>query len=117
MLGHEGQHSQAVRYFETLQSHICDELERLDGTGRFNANHWSREGGGGGCTRVLLRGGIFEKAGVNFSDVSGELAPEFASQIPGEGTRFTATGISLVLHPQSPFIPTVHANFRYLGKG
>jgi len=66
---------------------------------------------------VLVGGRVFEKAGVNFSEVNGKLAPEFAAQIPGEGSEFTATGISLVLHPLSPLIPTVHANFRYLTKG
>ena len=60
---------------------------------------------------------MFEKAGVNFSEVFGEMSPEFAKQVPGEGNRFTATGISLVLHPRNPHIPTVHANFRYLTKG
>jgi coproporphyrinogen III oxidase len=110
-------HSQAASYFCDLQDRICEELEHLDRTGRFGRDHWSREGGGGGCTRVLVDGGIFEKAGVNFSDVSGQLSPELASQIPGPGTEFAATGVSLVLHPRSPFIPTVHANFRYLSKG
>jgi len=66
---------------------------------------------------VLVDGAIFEKAGVNFSEVFGDMSPEFARNVPGEGTRFTATGISLVLHPRSPLIPTVHANFRFLTKG
>jgi coproporphyrinogen III oxidase len=60
---------------------------------------------------------VFEKAGVNFSEVHGQLSPEFAAQLPGEGRDFTATGVSLVLHPQSPMVPTVHANFRFLTKG
>jgi coproporphyrinogen III oxidase len=110
-------HLQAAQYFQELQSHLCQELEHLDGPGRFGTDHWLREGGGGGCTRVLAGGQVFEKAGVNFSDVSGELSGEFAAQIPGEGTTFTATGMSLVLHPRSPLIPVVHANFRYLSKG
>ncbi len=66
---------------------------------------------------MLTGGSVFEKAGVNFSDVYGQLSEELASQIPGEGANFTATGISLVLHPQSPMVPTAHANFRYLTKG
>ena len=74
-------------------------------------------GGGGGRTRVLADGGVFEKAGVNFSDVHGQMSEEFARQVPGEGRDFTATGISLVLHPRSPLVPTVHANFRFLTKG
>jgi coproporphyrinogen III oxidase len=64
-----------------------------------------------------LDGSTFEKAGVNFSDVSGEFSEEFAKQIPGDGRAFTACGISLVLHPKNPFVPTVHANFRYLTRG
>jgi coproporphyrinogen III oxidase len=60
---------------------------------------------------------VFEKAGVNLSDVFGDMDPQFAKQLPGDGTAFTAVGVSLVLHPRSPRIPTVHANFRYLTKG
>jgi coproporphyrinogen III oxidase len=104
-------------YFRDLQDRICGALENLDGSGRFREDLWQREGGGGGRTRVLIEGGVFEKAGVNFSDVSGELSDEFARQVPGEGRHFTATGISLVLHPRSPMVPTVHANFRFLTKG
>jgi coproporphyrinogen III oxidase len=104
-------------YFRELQERICGALENLDGSGRFREDLWQREGGGGGRTRVLIDGGVFEKAGVNFSDVSGELSDEFARQVPGEGRHFTATGISLVLHPRSPMVPTVHANFRFLTKG
>jgi coproporphyrinogen III oxidase len=66
---------------------------------------------------VLLEGRVFEKAGVGFSDVHGQMAEEFARQVPGEGRDFTACGISLVLHPRSPMVPTVHANFRFLTKG
>jgi coproporphyrinogen III oxidase len=103
-------------YFRGLQDRICAGLEEIDG-GRFREDTWQREGGGGGRTRVLTDGGVFEKAGVNFSEVHGQLADEFARQIPGEGRDFTATGISLVLHPANPFVPTVHANFRFLTKG
>jgi coproporphyrinogen III oxidase len=104
-------------YFRGLQDRICAALEEIDGSGRFQEDLWQREGGGGGRTRVLIDGGVFEKAGVNFSDVSGQLAEEFARQVPGEGRNFTATGISLVLHPRNPMVPTVHANFRFLTKG
>lgn len=110
-------HQRTVEYFLNLQERICSGLERLDGGGRFQEDTWRREGGGGGRSRVLTDGRVFEKAGVNFSEVFGEMSPEFAAQLPGEGTRFTATGVSLVLHPLSPMIPTVHANFRYLTKG
>jgi coproporphyrinogen III oxidase len=107
----------AIAYFRDLQDRICTALEEIDGTGRFHEDAWQRAGGGGGRTRVLASGGLFEKAGVNFSDVFGEMAEEFARQVPGEGRQFSATGISLVLHPRSPMVPTVHANFRFLGKG
>jgi coproporphyrinogen III oxidase len=104
-------------YFQDLQDRICTALETIDGAVRFREDNWQRAGGGGGRTRVLVEGGVFEKAGVNFSDVTGQLSEEFARQIPGEGRDFSATGISLVLHPRSPMVPTVHANFRFLTKG
>jgi coproporphyrinogen III oxidase len=110
-------HARAVAHFVELQDRICAALERADGPGRFHEDLWRREEGGGGRSRVLTDGGVFEKAGVNFSEVHGELSAEFARQLPGEGTKFTATGISLVLHPRSPLVPTVHANFRLLTKG
>jgi coproporphyrinogen III oxidase len=106
----------AAAYFRDLQDGFCRGLEDVDG-GQFREDVWQREGGGGGRTRVLADGGVFEKAGVNLSEVFGEMSPEFAAQIPGEGREFFATGISLVLHPRSPMVPTVHANFRYLAKG
>jgi coproporphyrinogen III oxidase len=109
--------NQSAAYFRDLQDRICTALEELDGIGRFQEDTWQRAGGGGGRTRVLDDGGVFEKAGVNFSEVQGEMSPEFAAQVPGEGRAFTATGISLVLHPRSPMVPTVHANFRFLTKG
>ncbi|GIW81574.1 MAG: oxygen-dependent coproporphyrinogen-III oxidase [Gemmatales bacterium] len=110
-------HRQAATYFQELQDHICRALEEVDGRKRFVEDQWQREGGGGGRTRVLFDGAVFEKGGVNFSDVDGEFTEEFAAQIPGEGRRFSATGISLVLHPRNPYVPTVHANFRFLTKG
>lgn len=104
-------------YLRGLQDRICRGLEELDGKATFREDLWQREGGGGGRTRVMDDGGVFEKAGVNFSDVHGEMSEEFARQIPGEGRHFTACGVSLVLHPRSPMVPTVHANFRFLTKG
>ena len=104
-------------YFRSLQDRICQALEELDGKARFREDLWQRPGGGGGRTRVIAGGAVFEKGGVNFSDVHGELSEEFARQIPGEGRAFSACGISLVLHPVSPMVPTVHANFRFLTKG
>ncbi len=107
----------AADYFRSLQDTICTALEALDGTARFREDAWQREGGGGGRSRVLAEGAVLEKAGVNCSEVFGQMAPEFAKQVPGEGLDFTAAGISLVLHPRNPFVPTVHANFRFLTKG
>src|SRR5437868_6856978 len=106
----------ASAYFQDLQDRICAAVAELDGN-PFREDRWERPGGGGGRTRILAEGGVFEKAGVNFSAVWGQLSEEFAKQIPGEGLDFSATGISLVLHPRSPMIPTVHANFRFLTKG
>jgi coproporphyrinogen III oxidase len=108
--------TETAAYFRDLQDRICKALEASDGR-RFREDVWLREGGGGGRTRVLAEGGVFEKAGVNFSEVSGQLSEEFAKQVPGEGRDFTATGISLVLHPRNPLVPTVHANFRFITKG
>jgi coproporphyrinogen III oxidase len=106
----------AAAYFRTLQDEIVAALERADG-GRFRQDEWQRAGGGGGRSRVLADGALFEKAGVNFSDVHGELRPEMASSLPGDGLRFRATGVSLVLHPRSPRVPTMHANVRHIQHG
>lgn len=104
-------------YFKELQDGIVKAVEDIDGV-RFREDLWSRPGGGGGRTRILEEGNVFEKAGVNFSLVHGNLPEEFAAKIPfGNGTSFFATGVSLVLHPRSPMVPAVHANFRYLEKG
>lgn len=107
----------AAELFSAVQREICTGLEELDGAGRFTADEWRRPGGGGGLSRVLTGGRLFEKAGVNWSKVEGDLPAEFAANIPGQGTSFSATGVSLVLHPGSPMMPTVHANFRFLAKG
>jgi coproporphyrinogen III oxidase len=103
-------------FVRSLQDAICAALERVDG-GRFREDRWEREGGGGGHTRVLEDGAVFEKAGVNTSEVFGELTEAFAKKLPGSGRTFYAAGISLVLHPRNPLAPTVHANFRYLEQG
>jgi coproporphyrinogen III oxidase len=113
----DDQRQQAVAYFRDLQDRICSGLAALDGQSSFREDSWVRSGGGGGRSRVLVDGGVFEKAGVNFSEVFGQMSAEFAKQLPGEGLDFTATGISLVLHPRNPKVPTIHANFRYLTKG
>ena len=103
-------------YFRGLQDHLVAGLERLDGH-RFVEDAWDRPGGGGGRSRVLADGALFEKAGVNFSDVHGELRPDFAKHLPGDGVHFRATGVSLVLHPRNPHVPTVHANVRFIRRG
>src|SRR5476651_812781 len=109
-------HERTVEYFRGFQDRLCAGLEQLDG-GRFREDTWVRPEGGGGRSRILENGGVFEKAGVNFSEVSGEFTPDFAKQLPGDGLQFQATGVSWVLHPRSPHIPTVHGNFRFLTHG
>src|SRR5215471_6297574 len=104
--------SRAATHFQGVQDRICQALEGLDPGVRFREDSWERPGGGGGRSRVIEDGALFEKAGVNFSDVHGELSDEMARSMPGEGRAFRATGVSLVLHPRSPMIPTVHANLR-----
>ena len=106
----------AATFFRGLQDDIVAALERADGS-PFRQDEWDRPGGGGGRSRVLADGGLFEKAGVNFSDVHGELRPEMAASLPGDGLRFRATGVSLVLHPRNPRVPTMHANVRHLTRG
>jgi coproporphyrinogen III oxidase len=113
----DSMHDRAVAFFKGLQDRICAGLERVDGGAAFREDVWQRPGGGGGRTRVIGDGAVFEKGGVNFSEVFGEFSPEFAKQVPGDGLTFTAAGVSLVLHPLSPLVPTVHANFRYLTHG
>ncbi len=106
----------AESYFKDLQDRISKTIEEIDGN-KFREDSWVREGGGGGRTRILEEGRVFEKAGVNFSSVHGDLPEQFAAKIPlGSGTSFFATGVSLVFHPRSPMVPAVHANFRYLEK-
>jgi len=108
--------TRAATYFQALQDRIVAGLQALDGQ-PFREDIWQRPGGGGGRTRVLSDGNLFERAGVNFSDVSGQMDAALAPSLPGEGTAFRATGLSLVLHPRSPRVPTVHANLRCLSRG
>lgn len=108
----------AVRaYFMALQDRICEELESVDGQAKFIEDNWRREGsgGGGGRTRVLTDGGVFEQGGVNFSQVTGDSLPASATALRPElaGRRFEALGVSLVIHPHNPYIPTSHANVRF----
>ncbi len=107
----------ASKFFSELQTDICRALAELDGGAEFSADAWQRPGGGGGVARVLEGGALFEKAGVNWSSVDGELPAELADAMPGDGRAFRACSISLVLHPRSPMVPTVHANYRCLTRG
>ena len=102
-----------VAYVEDLQNRITGALEELDGAGRFREDAWERPGGGGGHARVLQDGRVIEKGGVNISVVHGDLPEVVARSMEVTASRFFATGLSLVIHPLSPLIPTVHANFRY----
>jgi coproporphyrinogen III oxidase len=104
-------------FIQQLQDEICGALERLDGKARFREDPWERPGGGGGRTRVLEEGAVLEKAGVNTSVVFGELEEAFAKRLQGEGRQFWAAGLSLVLHPRNPYVPTVHANYRFIHQG
>jgi len=101
-------------YLRELQERICTELAALDGAGSFAADRWEREEGGGGITRVLAGGDVFEKAGVNFSRVHGRTLPPSASAHRPElaGRGFVAMGVSLVIHPLNPYVPTTHMNVR-----
>ena len=100
-------------WFRELQLHICNELEAEDGKAKFVEDNWQRPGGGGGHTRVIQHGNVFEKGGVNFSAVHGELTENIAEAL-GLNTRgFFATGVSIVIHPINPFVPIIHMNVRY----
>ena len=104
---------QFYNYILELQDHICSVLEEVDGTAKFEEDLWERAGGGGGRTRVIRNGKVFEKGGVNVSAVHGQLPELLKKQLKVVNDQFFACGISLVIHPESPMVPTVHANFRY----
>jgi len=103
------------RYLRDLQDRICAALEAADGGARFVEDAWQRAEGGGGRSRVLKEGGVFEQGGVNFSRVEGARLPPSASAHRPElaGRAWTALGVSLVMHPRNPYVPTTHMNVRY----
>lgn len=102
-------------YLLKLQDRICEGLESEDSRAEFLQDSWEREAGGGGRSRVMTNGKVFEKAGVNFSHVYGESLPPSATAVRPElaGRSFHAVGVSLVVHPENPFVPTSHANVRF----
>ena len=107
---------QVKKYLLNLQNNICEEFGKLDSISNFDTDIWKREDGrGSGITRVISDGSLFEKGGVNYSIITGDKMPKSATTLRPEleGRKYTALGISLVLHPDNPFIPTTHANVRF----
>ena len=104
-----------ISFIHDLQNKICLDLESIDRKSRFREDVWERseKAGGGGKTRVIENGNVFEKGGVNTSAVSGEVTPTMRQQLQMDGSRWFACGLSLVIHPLNPFVPTVHCNYRY----
>jgi coproporphyrinogen III oxidase len=104
-----------IEFLKSLQDNICSALEAADGSGQFIEDNWVRTEGGGGRTRVMTHGTVIEQGGVNFSEVSGDKLPPSASALRPElaGRTWRACGVSLVIHPNNPHIPTSHANVRF----
>ena len=100
-------------YIQDLQNTITSKLEEVDGKAKFKEDIWERPEGGGGRTRVIEKGAVFEKGGVNISRVHGALPKSMQAYFGVEDADFFACGLSLVLHPTNPMVPTVHANWRY----
>ena len=105
--------NQFIEFIYKLQDEICEALEAVDGKSKFKEEVWQRDGGGGGKTRIISNGNVFEKGGVNTSIVHGILPDTMQNYFKTEHKNFFACGISLVIHPVSPMVPTVHANYRY----
>jgi len=102
-----------AKKFQHLQTRICEQLEHLDGSSCFSIDEWERPEGGGGISRVLENGGLIEKGGVNFSAVWGTTPEKIKANFSYKAEQFYATGVSIVLHPQNPFVPIIHMNIRY----
>jgi coproporphyrinogen III oxidase len=103
---------QFIAYIHDLQNRICAALEAADGKARFVEDQWERPEGGGGKTRVIANGNVIEKGGVNTSVVFGEVTDAMRTQLKINGHSWFACGLSLVIHPYNPFVPTVHCNYR-----
>ncbi len=101
-----------THFIHALQDNICAALEACDGKAKFAEDAWQREEGGGGKTRIIANGNVFEKGGVNTSVVHGAVTEAMRTQLKINGAGWFAAGISLVIHPLNPFIPTVHCNYR-----
>ncbi|MEO8720921.1 MAG: oxygen-dependent coproporphyrinogen oxidase [Ginsengibacter sp.] len=101
-----------ILYIEGLQNSVCSALEEIDGKGKFVEDAWQRAEGGSGKTRVIANGNVFEKGGVNTSNVFGEVSEAMKNQLKIDGAKWFACGLSLVLHPINPYVPTVHCNYR-----
>ena len=99
--------------YQQIQDEICAALELTDGKAHFEEEIWEREGGGGGRTRIIQNGNIFEKGGVNFSAVHGQLPDTMKKALKVEQDDFFATGVSIVIHPNHPMVPIIHMNIRY----
>ena len=99
--------------FRNIQDHICSGLEKADGLGKFQQDSWNRPGGGGGRSRVIRHGNIIEKGGVNFSEVHGKTPEKILESFGLTDGDFFATGVSIVLHPENPWVPIIHMNIRY----
>ncbi|MFD2698015.1 oxygen-dependent coproporphyrinogen oxidase [Mesonia sediminis] len=102
-----------LAYIQKLQDQITQALEEIDTKAKFKEDKWERKEGGGGRTRVIENGKVFEKGGVNISAVHGPLAPAMQKYFKVGDVDFFACGLSLVIHPKNPMVPTVHANWRY----
>ncbi|MEX2596894.1 MAG: oxygen-dependent coproporphyrinogen oxidase [Salibacteraceae bacterium] len=102
-----------ANWFQSLQHSISKSIEDCDGKASFESEQWNRPGGGGGDTRVIENGAIIEKGGVNFSAVYGELPENIKAALKVDSKEFFATGVSIVMHPENPFVPIIHMNVRY----
>ena len=104
---------QVVAAYKNIQDEICQSLAVVDGLSKFEEELWSRDGGGGGRTRIMQNGNVIEKGGVNFSAVHGKLPEAIKKAFKVESDEFFATGVSIVMHPSNPFVPIIHMNIRY----